>query len=98
MIELSEMIRNLRRELETAIAAAPTQGLQLEVGPVELELSVGVRKEAGANGKVTFWVVELGGEGRAAHESTQVVRLTLQPKMVATGRAPHVAGRGRPGE
>src|SRR5262249_11981897 len=86
MIELSEVIRDLRAELETAIAAAPEDGLRLELGPVELEVSLGIDKTAGGGAKVRFWVVELGPEASVARSSVQRVKLTLVPRM-APGNA-----------
>lgn len=35
--------------------------LQFEPGPVELEATMAVEKGGGANAKVRFWVIELGG-------------------------------------
>lgn len=81
MIELSDVIASLRTELDTARRAGAGQDLRFELGPVELEVSVALTKEAGADAKVKFWVVELGGSGKAASTSTQRIKLTLQPRL-----------------
>ena len=81
MIELSDVITNLRTELETARLAGVGEGLRFELGPVELEVSVALAKEAGADAKVKFWVVELGGSGKAGSTATQRIKLTLQPRL-----------------
>jgi Trypsin-co-occurring domain 2 len=60
-VELAQVIGQLRRELSVAMREGEGEDLRFELGPVELELTVGVSKEAGPNAKVRFWVVELGG-------------------------------------
>ncbi|MFD4558356.1 trypco2 family protein [Streptomyces sp. NPDC058469] len=48
VIELSEMIRELRREFTAAMAEGDGERVRFELGPVEVEASVTVSKEAGA--------------------------------------------------
>ncbi|MET9524804.1 trypco2 family protein [Streptomyces coeruleorubidus] len=83
MIELSEMIRQLRWELNAAMADGAGERVRFELGTVEIETTVAVDREAEANGKVRFWVVEAGGSGRDTRSRTQRITLTLQPKAVA---------------
>ena len=83
MIELAEVIGQLRSELEAARAAAAGEGLQFGVGPVELEVSVALARELGG-GKVRFWVAELGSDGRVAAAAMQRIKLTLTPQLAAT--------------
>ncbi|MFI2205544.1 trypco2 family protein [Streptomyces sp. NPDC020192] len=80
MIELSEMIAQLRAELATAMAAGEGEDLRFALGPVQLELTVSVQRDAAASGKVKFWVVELGADGKLGRQDTQTVRLTLEPR------------------
>ncbi len=87
MIELAEVIRELRAELERARWAGESAELRFELGPVQLELEVALTHEAGGGGKVRFWVVEVGAEGKVASSSTQKVTLTLTPTLVAGGEA-----------
>ncbi len=84
MIELAEVIQELRSELQRARVAAADEELRLELGPIELEVAVGLERVGGAEAKVRFWVVELGGDARATASSTQRIRLTLRP--VLAGR------------
>ncbi|MBQ1026507.1 trypco2 family protein [Micromonospora sp. C95] len=93
MIELADFVRELRRELETAVAAAPEDGLRFELGPIEIEVSVGVEKTANAAAKARFWVLELGGEGTVARSSVQTVKLTLKPHVGSSGLPPYVSGQ-----
>jgi len=90
VVELSELIRELRAELGAAVDSAPDEGLRFELGPVEIEVSVAVDRRAGANGKVRFWVLDLGSDASVAQNSVQRVKVTLVPQ-VADGKA-YVSG------
>ena len=92
VVELGELIRELRGELQKAMAEGQGDPLRFELGPVELELTVGVNREAAGKGGVRFWVIELGSDGKVARESTQRITLTLQPVLAATGRPAVVPG------
>ena len=92
MIELASVIRDLRDELEEAIAAGADKALRFELGPVELEVSVAVERGGSGEAKVRFWVVELGADAKTDTTSTQRVKLTLTPRLTATGVAPYVSG------
>ncbi|MEV8539647.1 trypco2 family protein [Streptomyces sp. NPDC051572] len=93
MIALAEAIRELRSELDQAITDADGQNLRFEVGPIELEVTVAISKDVSAGGKVKFWVIEADGQGRAGSSTAQLIRLTLEPKLVSTGRRPEVSGQ-----
>jgi hypothetical protein len=97
MIELAEVIIELRRELQAAIDAGEGQSLRFELGTIELEVTVAVEKGASGGGKVRFWVIELGGEAKAAQASTQRLKLALQPRLAGGGKV-WVAGDAVPGE
>lgn len=80
-IELSEVIDQLRLELQVLrnrLRDDP-QDLQFKLDGVEVELHVAVTKEASAEAKARFWVVEIGGGGKVASTATQVIRLKLTP-------------------
>lgn len=98
MIELRELIRDLRSELDEAMSAAPGEGLQFELGPIELEVTVGVEKAGGAKAKARFWVVDLESDGRLASTSLQRIKLSLTPRKAGSTASPYVSGRERPDE
>jgi hypothetical protein len=98
MIELGEVIAELRRELQQAMSAGEGQPLRFELGPVELEATVAVEKGGGGGAKVRFWVVELGGDAKATQSSTQRIKLALQPRLAGSQEAPWVSGDEAPGE
>jgi Trypsin-co-occurring domain 2 len=98
-VELAEMISQLRAELTTAMREGADSELRFEVGPVELELTVVVEKEATPGAKVRFWVVELGADARAASSTTQHIRLTLDPRQPGRpGQRAQIAGTAVPDE
>ena len=82
-VELAELIRQLRAELTDAMSAGEGSDLRFELGPVELELTVGVDKEAKPGAKVRFWVVDLGADLSMASSSTQRIKLSLDPRRAA---------------
>ncbi|MFI7408660.1 trypco2 family protein [Streptomyces sp. NPDC049627] len=95
MIELAEMIRELRHELTTALADGTAAPLRFELETVEIEATVMVGRKAGAGGKVRFWVVEAGGDAQLESSRTHRISLTLQPRLVApdgTRRTVLIAG------
>jgi hypothetical protein len=99
VIELAELIEELRRELTAARIAAQGEDLYFEVGPVELEAAIVVERSATAGGKIRFWVVETGADGRLADSVTHRVKLTLDPRTRSGGgRAPWVGGDEAEGE
>ena len=92
MIELADVIRDLRAELQRAIDAGHDQPLRFGLGDIELEVTVAVERTGGGEAKVRFWVVELGGDASATATSTQRIKLTLSPLLGPTGARPLVSG------
>jgi hypothetical protein len=98
-IELAELIAQLRAELTAAMAEGAGEHLRFELGPVELELAVQVDKEAKSGGKVRFWVVDAGAEGKLGSSTTQKIKLTLHPQQAGLpGVKPVISGPERKGE
>ncbi|WP_030230848.1 MULTISPECIES: trypco2 family protein [unclassified Streptomyces] len=102
MIELSDMIRELRGRLTTALADGAGEVIRFEAGPVEIEATAAVTREADPNAKVRFWVVDASTKGAYANAQTQRVKLTLTPTTVpAAGGPPRpavIAGDEAPDE
>jgi hypothetical protein len=95
------MIRQLRQELSASLADGDGQLVRFELGPVEIEATVEVGREAGGSGKVRLWVVDTGAESKATRTRGQRITLTLQPKTFGvdgTPRTPLIAGDGVAGE
>jgi hypothetical protein len=98
MIELAQLIRDLRHELDDATAAAKGQELRLELGPIDLELALRVDADVQAGAKVRFWVVEVGADGSVANSATTRVKLRLNPRLASSADAPYVSGQQMAGE
>jgi Trypsin-co-occurring domain 2 len=93
MIELAEVIRQLRQELDLARTSATGEVLQFEMGTIELEVMVALEKDISAGLKVRFWVVDLGADTRAVSSSTHRIRLTLQPTVPTASPHPDPGSR-----
>ncbi len=78
-VELSELIKQLRSELNDALADAAGERLRFELGPVEVSLTVTVGREAAPGAKVRLWVVEAGADARLSREAVQDIKLVLTP-------------------
>jgi hypothetical protein len=98
VIELSAMIRDLRRELDAAMTEGEGERLRFELGPVQVEATVTVATERSGQGRVRFWVVEAGGDGRDSRSDVQRITLTLQPRLAGGSGSPMIAGDEMPGE
>ena len=86
MIELADVISDLRAELDRARLAADGSELRFGLGPVELEVIVVLDREGATGGKVRFWVAEVGAEGKIASSSTQRIKLILNPSLGVTSQ------------
>ncbi|GII86068.1 hypothetical protein Ssi03_40580 [Sphaerisporangium siamense] len=102
MLELSTVIKELRTELTKAMKSADGEQLQFGVGPIELEVTMAVTREASLNGKVKFWVLETGADAKMSDAQTHRVKLTLTPEVKGStkeeDRSPYISGLGQEGE
>ncbi|WP_043476696.1 trypco2 family protein [Kitasatospora sp. MBT66] len=87
MIELSDMVRELRQQLTTALADGTDEAVRFELGPVQLEATVAVSREGGADAKVRLWVVDASANGKYAQAQTQRITVTLVPRTKAPGQS-----------
>jgi hypothetical protein len=79
-VPVGELIRVLRAELEGAVAAGEGHDLVFGLGPIELELAVGVMREGKGEAGVKLWALTLGGSRSVAAEQTQRIKLMLAPR------------------
>ncbi len=98
MIELREVIRDLRTELAEAMQAGRDEALQFVLGPIEIELSVVVEKKGQAGAKVRFWVVEAGAQADISRLGGQKIKLVLRPEVAGSSREVRVADEATPKE
>ena len=85
-IELSAAVRAIREQLVLASVAGAGEAIRFEVGPIDMEFTVELTREAGAKGGVRAWVVNAEADARATRGSTHKVSFRLTPKDAATGR------------
>lgn len=90
-VELASVIRQLRAELNEALADAQGERLRFELGPVQVSLTVTIGREATPGAKVRFWVIEAGADARVSREAAQEIRLVLTP--IDTEASPGPGGK-----
>ncbi|MER5696106.1 trypco2 family protein [Streptomyces mirabilis] len=95
-IELAAAVQAVRDELLTAAAQGVGTNLVFELGDIDMEFTVELRKETKGGMKVRAWVVDAGAEKASANTSTHKVALTLKPKDARTGGSWQV-GNDTPG-
>lgn len=78
-VELASVIRQLRAELNEALADAEGERLRFELGPVQVSLTVTVGREVAPGAKVRFWVIEAGADAQVSREAVQDIKLVLTP-------------------
>lgn len=78
-VELASVVRQLRAELNEALADAEGERLRFELGPVQVSLSVTVGRDAAPGAKVRLWVIEAGADARVSREAVQEIKLMLTP-------------------
>jgi Trypsin-co-occurring domain 2 len=96
MIELSQVIKDLRAELVDAMTVGQGETLQFALGPIEVELAVAVEKKGATGVKVRFWVVEAGGEGALSKADTQRIKLVLHPQLAGAPGSVKIADEAAP--
>lgn len=94
-IELADAVQAVRDELITAANRAAGQDIAFEVGDIELEFSVELRKEAKGGVKVKAWVVEAGVDGGGGTTRTHRVAVTLKALDPRTGEPWRVRNESR---
>jgi Trypsin-co-occurring domain 2 len=94
-VGLSDAIAALRAELVTAMVAGHGEELHFELGPVELEFTLDVRREGGADAGIRWGVISFGATGSLGSSSGHRVKLVLQPKDALTGLTAEVGSSRR---
>ncbi|MCX4972494.1 MULTISPECIES: trypco2 family protein [unclassified Streptomyces] len=95
-IELADAIASVRDQLMEAATRASGQPVSFEVGAIEMEFTLELRKESTGGGKVKAWVVEAGADTSRATGRTHRVAFTLTPRDARTN-APWQVGNERQG-
>jgi hypothetical protein len=85
-VRLADAVRGIRSELDTAMSAGAGQEVQFEVGPIELEFVIDVLQEAKGGIGVGVWVLSVSGKGSASRQSTNRIKVVLNPKTSGGGQ------------
>ncbi len=85
-VGFSDAVRALRSELTRAMAEGEGQRLQFELGDVEMEFLLEIKKEGSGEAGVKFWVISLGGKAGVSSGTTHRVKLVLSPRDAVTNR------------
>ncbi|MGW2178578.1 trypco2 family protein [Streptomyces sp. NPDC001732] len=86
-IELADAVESIRNQLVDAAGRATGRPLAFEVGDIQMEFTLELRKEIKGGSKVKAWVVEAGADASRATGRTHKVAFTLKPRDAATGGA-----------
>ncbi|GAA2427177.1 trypco2 family protein [Streptomyces mauvecolor] len=95
-IELADAIASVRDQLTEAAARATGQPLVFELGDIQMEFTLELRRELKGGLKVRAWVVDAGADAGRGTGRTHKVSFTLKPHAATDGSAWKV-GNDRPG-
>ncbi|MET8678040.1 trypco2 family protein [Streptomyces sp. NPDC004647] len=84
-MELAQAVQVLRDELMSAAAQGVGSEVAFQVGPIQMEFAVELRKDARARGGIKAFVVAAETEGAVSRTRTHRISLTLEPRQAATG-------------
>ncbi|MFJ9665135.1 trypco2 family protein [Streptomyces sp. NPDC101219] len=79
-VGLADAVRGVRAELDAAQKEGAGREVGFEVGQIELEFAVDVRKEAAGEAGARVYVLSLGARGSVAATATNRMKLVLTPK------------------
>ncbi|MFB7655020.1 MULTISPECIES: trypco2 family protein [unclassified Streptomyces] len=96
-IELASAVQAVRDELLIAASQGVGSDLAFELGDIQMEFTVELRREAKGGVKIRAWVMDAGVDGASANARTHKVAFTLKPKDVRTGGSWQV-GNDEPGD
>ncbi|UJW32437.1 hypothetical protein L3Q67_01215 [Saccharothrix sp. AJ9571] len=84
-IELADAVAVIRDELLDAANRASDADVEFVVGPVELEFSVELKRDAKAKAGFKAWVVSADAEAGVAHTRKHRVMVSLTPRRPGGG-------------
>ncbi|MFG2377068.1 trypco2 family protein [Streptomyces sp. NPDC048504] len=83
-IELADAVGAIRDGLLEASSRGTGSPLRFELGDIQMEFTVELRREVRGKGGVKAWVVNASAEGAFTDMRIQKVSFTLKPKNAAT--------------
>jgi hypothetical protein len=89
---LSDLIEDLRQQLQEAQVRGKGQDLVFAIEKAELEAKVAVSRTGKIDGKLQIWVIGAGGGYEQKGETGHTIKLTFTPKSGLTGKQIEVSG------
>ena len=89
-VGLADAVRGIREELDIALDEGRNDRILFELGPIEMEFGVDVRKDRSARAGVKVWVLNASAGGDNGTTATSRLKVTLNP-VTADGRAARIA-------
>ncbi|MFJ7492847.1 trypco2 family protein [Streptomyces sp. NPDC097727] len=83
-IELADAVESIRNQLIDAAGRATGRPVAFEVGDIQMEFTLELRKEIKGGAKVKAWVVEAGADASRTTGHTHKVAFTLKPRDATT--------------
>jgi len=91
-VGLAEFLQGLRAELKTSMAHAENDpALTFQLTKLDVELQVTAEASADGQGKVKFWVVEVGAGVKGGQKTVQTIKLSLQPMVYGIPTSPNIS-------
>ncbi|MGW2110074.1 trypco2 family protein [Streptomyces sp. NPDC001948] len=84
-VELADAVESIRNQLIDAAGRATGRPVAFEVGDIQMEFTLELRKEIKGGSKVKAWVVEAGADASRTTGRTHKVAFTLKPRDATTG-------------
>jgi len=89
-LELTEVIKELRKNLTRAADYAEGKKIRFNVDSIDVELQTVIEKEGGVElgGKIKFWVLDVDAKasGKYAKATTHKIKLHLKPVKVTVDK------------
>ncbi len=97
-IPLSEMLAELRSELEQAKLKGEDSELKFQIEDIEIELQVGTTEGSSSGGGIKLWVFNADATVNASEAKTQKLKLNLKPIHAPDNKPIKVSGKGERGD
>lgn len=95
-VGLADAVRGIRQELDSALDDGAGERVLFELGPIETEFGVHVRKGRSVKGGVEVWVANASGGGGSETTAASRIKVTLNPVTEDGGPARISSGRTPP--
>ena len=77
-IGLSDTLRALRAELAASLRAGIDEAIRFRINLIELELSIGFRKDSVNNADIKAWVLSLGVNSEVENHTMQKIKIQME--------------------